>query len=147
MAELIKLVQFLVKEKPKEKSGTTLVDSIADLELKINSAAKTAIESYQDALIALKEYNTNVDEIIEKSIEKTDPKIWTTLKTKTEAKHKNLIIAEKSAVDALKNLDTLVEQHKINNYKKIHVKYLQIEWYSRIPIVKRLGGCQIQRKT
>jgi len=95
--------------KQKEEKELDDVDprSIADLEATIGQSAAAAIESYNTAVFAMKNYNQDVQIIIEDSVERLDPEIWNSLRQKTKTREEALQNAEKNANETKENIKKL----------------------------------------
>lgn len=94
--------------KPKDGSlPETHPKNLAELEKKICETAEAAVQSYNTALYALKNYNLDVQKVVENSVEDLDPQIWTSLKAKREAKDKAVKEAESSAEQAVQYVNKL----------------------------------------
>ncbi|GLV41965.1 mitofilin [Carabus blaptoides fortunei] len=79
--------------------------SISDLEMKIRDSAAIAVHAYTKAETALKDYNQDIEVIIESSVEKLDPSIWKSLKNKTDTKNEILKEAENNVEKATSDLE------------------------------------------
>lgn len=96
-----------VKEKPKPEPGSSnSPKSLADLEVRIADTATAAIRAYHKAETALKDYNRDVEVIVEESVDRINPEIWKSLKKKTEAKNEILKEAISNSKSATKDLET-----------------------------------------
>lgn len=94
--------------KPKESDlRDTSLKNLADIEKKIGESASIAVQAYNSALYALRNYNLDVERIIEDSVTVLDPQIWDSLKTKREVKDKTLKDAETSAAEAVQYINKL----------------------------------------
>lgn len=101
-----KYLFVLVKEKPKPELGASnSPKSLADLEIRIVKSATAAIKAYHQAETALKDYNQDVDVIVEESVDRINPDIWKSLKKKTEAKNEILNEAIRNTKSAMKDLE------------------------------------------
>lgn len=94
--------------KPKESDlKDTSIKNLAEIEKKIGESASVAVQAYNSALYALKNYNLDVERIIEDSVVELDPKIWDSLKTKRETKDNAIQAAETSAAEAVQYINKL----------------------------------------
>lgn len=83
--------------------------SIVELETRIGESASATVQAYNKAVYALKNYNHDVQVIIEDSIERIDPNIWNSLRGKTKAKDEALQNAEKNAKETEKDMVKLTD--------------------------------------
>lgn len=102
--------------------------NMADLERKLVESAKVAVQAYNSALYALKNYNLDVQKVVESSIDSLDPQIWTSLRTKRDAKDKTLKEAEEAAAEAVQYVNKMKnvvakKQFESSDTTKEQVKY------------------------
>lgn len=95
--------------KQKEVYMETQPKSIVELETRIGESASATVQAYNKAVYALKNYNHDVQVIIEDSIERIDPNIWNLLRGKTKAKDEALQNAEKNAKETEKDMVKLTD--------------------------------------
>lgn len=94
--------------KPKDSDlPDTSIKNLADIEMKIGESASTAVQAYNSALYALKNYNLDVQRVIEDSVVDLDPKIWDSLKSKRETKDIAIKEAETRAAEAVQYINKL----------------------------------------
>lgn len=97
---------ILVQGKPQREEvfSPTHPKTLAQLEAQICDSAKNAIAFYQKALVTLRDFNKDVEQVVERSVERLDPTIWNSLKKKTEIKNEYVKEAEQNAIDAMNKL-------------------------------------------
>lgn len=110
---------FTVKEKPKKDERITRYHpkNLAEIEEQLCEAAVAAIEGYQESIGLIRDYNQQVEKIIDHSFSRIDQTIWTDLKNKSELKDKQLKEAEKHADIAAKKLKTLEDLVKDESFE------------------------------
>ncbi|XP_017777213.1 PREDICTED: MICOS complex subunit Mic60 [Nicrophorus vespilloides] len=100
------------------------VDEIADLELSITSNATMAIEEYNKSIYTLRNYNSNVEVVVEESVDRIDPSVWDNLRKKSKDKDQQISDANKHANEALKSISEL---KKMLRRKDLNVPEVTIE--------------------
>lgn len=83
--------------------------NIADLERTVADLAKTTVQSYNTALYAMKNYNKDVYNVVEDSVDTRDASLWSTLEENARKKAATLKTAEDNAEDTARNIRKLKE--------------------------------------
>lgn len=94
--------------KPKERElPDTHPRNLAEIEKNVGEHAAKAVQAYNSAVYALRNYNRDIQEIIEQTVDRIDPDLWSSLRTKTLVKSKALEEAEVAAAEALQYINKL----------------------------------------
>ncbi|KAK4875008.1 hypothetical protein RN001_011430 [Aquatica leii] len=94
--------------KPKETFlEPTHPKKIVEIEQRLAEAASETIQAYNKAVYALKNYNNDIQVVVENSVEQLDPDIWESLRIKTKAKEESLQAADKLAKRTEKRMKAL----------------------------------------
>lgn len=94
--------------KPKERElPDTHPKNLAEIERNVGDYASKAVQAYNKAVFALRNYNRDIQEIIEQTVDRIDPELWQSLRTKTLVKNKALEEAEVAAAEALQYINKL----------------------------------------
>lgn len=94
--------------KPKERElPDTHPKNLAEIERNVGDYASKAVQSYNKAVFALRNYNRDIQEIIEQTVDRIEPELWQSLRTKTLVKNKALEEAEVAAAEALQYINKL----------------------------------------
>ncbi|KAB0794847.1 hypothetical protein PPYR_11686 [Photinus pyralis] len=100
-------------KKPAENLYPSHPKKILELETKIGGLASEAVQAYNKAVTALRNYSKNVEVVIENSVERLDPEIWNSLRQKTKAKEQTTREAEqlyKETQQHIKQLESILQQ-------------------------------------
>jgi MICOS complex subunit MIC60 len=92
-------------------------ESVSELGLAVDAAAKLAFDEYSRAVQALKVYNDDVKKIVDSSIENIDVNAWAALKNKTLTRDTAVEAAEQAALAARKKLNEFEQQIEKNALK------------------------------
>ncbi|XP_073971411.1 inner membrane mitochondrial protein mitofilin isoform X2 [Rhodnius prolixus] len=109
--EAKKPVEDAAKEKAEEEAAKAVdalhPTSLASLEKEINNAATAAIQAFKEAVCILRDHAESVYSLVEQSVEKADPRIWSQLKKKGEEKERLIRDAENNANEAIQRINEL----------------------------------------
>ncbi|XP_025835941.1 MICOS complex subunit Mic60 isoform X2 [Agrilus planipennis] len=95
------------KPGPEGRLPDTHPKNIEDLEVQLGEAASQAVQWYNRATTAVKNFNREVEVVVEYSIDRLDQKTWDNLKEKSRKKEEAIREAERCAEEALKDLKKL----------------------------------------
>ncbi|KAF5290183.1 hypothetical protein FQR65_LT11646 [Abscondita terminalis] len=104
-------------QKPKETIlEATHPKKILEIEERLCEAASSTVQAYNSAVYALKNYNNDIQVVVENSVEQLDPSIWNSLRIKTKAKEETLQSAEqlaKKMEEEIKAFEEVLEDPKL----------------------------------
>lgn len=94
--------------KPRERElPDTHPKNLAEIERNVGDYASKAVQAYNKAVYALRNYNRDIQEVIEQTVDRLDPDLWASLRAKTLVKNKALDEAELAAAEALQYINKL----------------------------------------
>lgn len=94
--------------KPKEHElPDTHPRNLAEIERNVGDYASKAVQAYNKAIYALKNYNNDIQQVIEETVDRIDADLWASLRAKTLVKNKALEEAELAAAEAVQYINKL----------------------------------------
>lgn len=81
--------------------------NLSEIEKNVADYASQAVQAYNKAVYALRNYNRDIQEVIEQTVDRLDPDLWGSLRSKTLVKNKALEEAEVSANEAVQYINKL----------------------------------------
>lgn len=93
----------------RRENEKTPIEMIADFEAKMSEDAMIAVKAFNRSLYALKNYNYDIEVIVEESVENIHPDVWNGLKEKTIEKNQAIEEAELHSQEALCSISKLKE--------------------------------------